>query len=194
MVRDLSAVHKAIIEAFDKDELERLLRFDLGYSLNSLSSEQSDWEKIAFDVVDKAARQNWLDELVDAMQTENPNSPIVRSLDSFGGEMGREYNGLSSQISGISQDIFRLRNVVLGDDEIGTEGILSRLKAIENKIESLGGEVRRIDTTLSALTATAGNPRADKAIKWIGTVVILVTVASLFVSLVQVLGGGLYGG
>lgn len=181
----LQDIHGAILSGYNPQEFERLLRFELGKQLSGITSEANDMSQIVFDVLGAAERQNWTGDLVAAMKIDNPSNRDISELSSkTGGLMSTEYNGLSSQMRALSQDIYRLRMVVLGDEEIGNDGIIERLRSIESKIESISGEIQRIDSAVRALTSTVPHSGDD----WMrrgGAIILIVTLASLTISLLE---------
>lgn len=181
------------MDGFTEESLERLLAFRLSKSLSNIASGALGFEDITYQVLLTAKRYNWLGDLVSAMIDDNPDNPKVSSLSDFDSlevsDVNREYNGLSSQLRALSQDIYKLQAAVFGDSELRTDGILSTLRAINERIDSLSEDVRRLDESLQSMTRTIPKRAVDeRGVRLFAGLLLAATVASLAVSALVSLG------
>ena len=70
------ALFNALVEAFDQDELDRLLEFRLGKKLRRIASLSKTYDTIVFQVLDNARRYGWLGQLVAAAVEWNPHPDL----------------------------------------------------------------------------------------------------------------------
>lgn len=65
---------EALRAAFTRQELEQLLAFSLDRRLDDLTS-GGNYEQVAFELIQAAQRQGWLDKLIDAAHADRPGNP-----------------------------------------------------------------------------------------------------------------------
>lgn len=70
------ALFNALVEAFDQDELDRLLEFRLEKKLRRIASLSKPYDTIVFQVLDNARRYGWLGQLVAAALEWNPHPDL----------------------------------------------------------------------------------------------------------------------
>src|SRR5262245_50919323 len=75
--RQIRALHDAMLKAFDANSLTQMLRLRLGRDLDAEVA-KNDFTTVVFDLITKAERQGWLDDLVRAAREANPKSPALK--------------------------------------------------------------------------------------------------------------------
>lgn len=129
-----NALFTALMDAFDREGLERLLRFGLERDLEGITTANSMGGLVA-DVVETARRESWLDELTAKAIEANPNNPNLKRLTAL--------NIDSTDVGDMDQNVVReLELVVFGSERGHIDGVLAQL---ERMTVSLGGIVNRIE-------------------------------------------------
>lgn len=77
--QQLKQLHKGVLRTFDRRELERLLSAELGRQTNNTYA-NSDYHDFAFDLINDAEMQGWMDELLTALYNERPQESVFREL------------------------------------------------------------------------------------------------------------------
>ncbi|MBL8295252.1 MAG: NACHT domain-containing protein [Bryobacterales bacterium] len=81
----LAAIHDALCDAFTLESLGRMLKLRLNRDLSDYSS-RSDRQQVVFDLLDRAQREGFLDDLVSAARESNPGNEKLAVLPPTRGE------------------------------------------------------------------------------------------------------------
>lgn len=72
-------LHRAVLDAYDRDTLERLLYFTLGRRLDEIAGE-ANFPATVYDVIRAANRSGWLDAFINAVIEGNPGNPLIEAF------------------------------------------------------------------------------------------------------------------
>jgi hypothetical protein len=75
-----STLYAAMKSAFKRDELERLLQFEMDVPLSDVVGEDTDYSYACFELVNWAERQNRLNDLIKAARTARPRNQVFKDF------------------------------------------------------------------------------------------------------------------
>ena len=76
-------LNEALLNAFDADSFERMLRFKLGKNLDHFVSPNEGFRTVVFEIVKSANREGWLNDLIEGAAAANPgNTQLEDFVDS----------------------------------------------------------------------------------------------------------------
>ena len=157
---DLRAVNEAFLRAFNRSELERLVRFSLGRELAHVA-DGPDLIALVFSLTSWAYRDGKLGQLIDAAKKESDN-PLIQKLTTP--EIGeeREYSNeniievldqnvtnfelLDYRLRELQKDVERLSVVLTGPD--GTTGVRASSLNNQRDIQDIKRSVSRLESAL----------------------------------------------
>ncbi len=77
--QEFEQLQKALLNAFDTDSLEQMLKFKLNKDLYSITT-PSGLEKILFDLITRANKEGWIAELIAFAKEDRPQNQIFNSV------------------------------------------------------------------------------------------------------------------
>jgi Effector-associated domain 1 len=150
-------LHKALIEAFTVEGLERMLRYQMGLDLETIST-ASDKESVVTAVVSTAAREGWLRGLVNAAFESNPGNEKLQSLKRISHTQKAPY-----------MQPYEVYRPVDGDGKRGLDDRVTELEfligsrgvnGIMKSVQRLDERMQRIESSLALRNDTPIGPRA----------------------------------
>ncbi len=77
--QEAKQLNEALVHAYIRPELSRMLRFELGRRLDLITTGKNFREDV-FELIEVAERQGWTDELINAAHDENPGNPRLKAF------------------------------------------------------------------------------------------------------------------
>ncbi len=100
--QQMESLHSALLAAYNKNSLARLLRFKFGKSLDHIAPANAALNDIIFTVIETAEAEGWLAELIRQSHENIPGNPQLKafveslSLNSENAEPTQQHDGMQS--------------------------------------------------------------------------------------------------
>src|SRR4051794_39055962 len=78
--RQLERLSNAFLDAFDRSELERLLRFEFDVRLDNVARWDSTMRTVVYDILSRSEMEGWTQQLLEATHKARPHNQAIEMV------------------------------------------------------------------------------------------------------------------